>query len=142
MTDWQTLATESHYQTAVAIKNALDEGKTQEARRGIEELIDALARADRRALRSQLTRLMAHIFKCYTQPHNRSHGWIATIENAREEIWAIQEDTPSLTDAVLMSLWPYCLRAARRDAQGDMNQPVTRDDLTWEEVFDAVYTLE
>jgi hypothetical protein len=49
MVNWHDLATTSHYQTAVASKHALSAGDVEHARLGIEELIEALARADRRA---------------------------------------------------------------------------------------------
>ena len=60
---WQDLATTSHYQTAVAVEAALDRGEIDDAKVGIQELIDALARAEKRALRSQLIRLMMHVIK-------------------------------------------------------------------------------
>lgn len=63
MVNWHDLATTSHYQTAVAIKHALSAGAMEHARIGIENLIEALARSDRRALESYLIRLMQHIIK-------------------------------------------------------------------------------
>jgi hypothetical protein len=59
MANWHDLATTSHYQTAVAIKHALSAGDIEHARIGIEELIEALARSDRRALESYLIRLIS-----------------------------------------------------------------------------------
>jgi hypothetical protein len=53
--EWRDLATTSHYQTAVAVKDELAKGNIEEATAGIEELIEALSRADKRALRSQLS---------------------------------------------------------------------------------------
>jgi hypothetical protein len=50
MPTWQELAATSHYQTAVAVREALRKGNVQDATQGLEELIDALSRADRRAL--------------------------------------------------------------------------------------------
>jgi hypothetical protein len=60
---WQELAATSHYQTAVAVKQALQRGDMHEAILGLEELIDALSRADQRALEHHLIRLMQHIIK-------------------------------------------------------------------------------
>ena len=42
---WQELAATSHYQTAVAVEQALDQGQTSQAKAGLQELIDALSRA-------------------------------------------------------------------------------------------------
>lgn len=138
-TDWQTLSTTSHYQTAVAVADALREGDIDEARVGIEELIDALARADRRALKSQLVRLMAHIIKWRTQPGRRSRSWTATIENARDEIADLQRETPSLSRAVFEETWDRCFQAAKREAEAECNQESPIDTLTWDEVFETDY---
>ncbi len=139
--DWQDLSTTSHYQTAVAIEQELQKGNLQEAATGIKELIEALGRSEKRALKSQLVRLMAHIVKWQTQPERRSHGWVATIYNAREEIKDIQAETPSLTDAIFREMWDKCFQAAKREAEGDMNQlsPVTA--LSWKEVFEDRYSI-
>jgi hypothetical protein len=47
--NWQELSTTSHYQTAVAVKEKLLEGDIEEATHGIEELIEALGRSEKRA---------------------------------------------------------------------------------------------
>ena len=142
MPTWQELATTSQYQTAVAVREALREGNVQDATEGLEELIDALSRSDRRALESQLSRLMQHIIKWKCQPTRQSRSWQNTITNAREAIAEIQEDTPSLTDAVIRRLWERTLRKAHRDAEGDMDQSIPPMPLTWEEVFTQDYSLE
>lgn len=142
MPNWQDLATTSHYQTAVAVKDALDAGDTTQALEGLEELIDALARSERRALRSQLIRLMQHVIKWQVQPERRSWSWVATIRNVRRDIADIQHETPSLTRRVLEAMWQDCLAAARDAAAGEMNRPVPPLLLTWDDVFTTAYTLE
>ena len=142
MPNWQELSTVSHYQTAVAVRDALIEGDKDSAMQGIEELIDALARSDRRALRSHLIRLMQHIIKWQVQPERRSRSWLATIRNARSEIESLREDTPSLTPAVIEEMWDVCFRAAVNEAEGEMDQSAPSMRLSWEDVFDADYTLD
>src|SRR4051812_46327625 len=61
--DWQELSATSHYQTALGIEDELEKGNIQEASAGLKELIEALGRSEKRALKSHLTRLMAHIIK-------------------------------------------------------------------------------
>lgn len=140
--DWKGLASESHYKTAVAVKEALQTGDVPDAQAGIEELIDALSRSERRALKSQLVRLMAHIIKWRTQPDLRSRSWLGTILNAREEIAEIQEETPSLSRAVLERMWDKCFQAAKREAEGDMRREVELASLSWEDVFEEDYALD
>jgi hypothetical protein len=137
--DWRDLAATSHYQTAVAVADELRKGQVNSAMTGLEELIDALARSEKRALKSQLVRLMVHIIKWLTQPDQRSRSWAATIHQAREEIADIQEDTPSLTRAVIEEMWAKCLLAAKRQAQAEMDQPAAVTALTWDQVFTVPY---
>ena len=99
--NWQELSSTSHYKTAVALKDEITSGNLPEAVIGIEELIQALSRSEKRALKSQLIRLMLHIIKWQSQPEKRSLSWVASIKDAREEIADIQEETPSLTDNVI-----------------------------------------
>jgi hypothetical protein len=140
-TNWEELATSSHYRTAVAVEDALKRGDTEQATAGIQELVDALARSEKRALRSQLTRLMAHVIKWLTQPGKRSKGWRASINNARLEIGEIQEETPSLTRAVLEQMWERCFDAALEQAESEMDQEANLQSLTWEQVFEDKYRL-
>jgi hypothetical protein len=139
--DWQELSTTSHYQTAVAIEEELQKGNVNEAATGLKELIEALGRSEKRALRSHLIRLMAHVIKWKTQPEKRSHSWIATIYNAREEITDIQSETPSLKDSVIKEMWDKCFLAAQREAEGDMNRRSPISQLSWKEIFDDQYEL-
>jgi hypothetical protein len=139
---WQELAATSHYQTAVAVKQAMQRGDMQEAILGLEELIDALSPADQRALEHHLIRLMQHVIKWKVQPEQRSRSWVGTIYNAREAIRELQEDTPSLTDHRIHHRWDTCLRKARREAEGEIDRDISLIGFSWEEVFEAKYTLE
>ena len=138
--NWKELAIASHYQTAVAIQNELKQGHIQEISTGIEELIDALSRSDKRALRSQLTRLMMHIIKWQIQPEHRSRSWLITIENARIEIEELLEEEPHLKPQI-SKLWDKCLTAANRLAKKETGIKHTINNLTPEEVFKTEYSL-
>lgn len=139
--NWQELAVKSPYKTAVAVEDALRHGDVGEATAGVEELVEALARSDKRALKSHLIRLMAHIIKWQTQPGKRSRSWRATIRNARREIHEIQEDTPSLDRAAIELLWDSCFDSAKEEAEADMNQESLAAGLTWADVFTKEYEL-
>lgn len=139
--NWARLSAESHYQVAVEIERALLQGDLDEAEAGIKELIKALGRSEKRALKSQLIRLMSHVVKWKTQPERQSYGWVASIYNAREEITDIQAETPSLTSEVIEAMWNNCFRAAVREAEGEMNQKSTVASLSWQEVFEEQYDI-
>ncbi len=139
--NWQDLAATSHYQTAVAVGNAIQRGETREAATGIEELIEALTRADKRALKSHLIRLMAHVIKWHTQPDKRSRSWRATINNARREIVDIQEDTPSLNRSAIEAIWDDSFDSAIEQAEGEMNQESELTRVTWAQLFEEKYEI-
>ncbi len=138
--NWKELAMTSHYQTAVAIQNEIKQGHIENITTGIQELIDALFRSDKRALRSQLTRLMMHIIKWQIQPERRSRSWLITIENARIEIEEILEEEPHLKPQV-SKLWDKCLNAANRLAKKETGIKHNLNTLTQEEVFKTEYSL-
>jgi hypothetical protein len=137
--NWQTLSTASPYQTAVAIQRELQEGRVAEAATGIEELIEALSKSERRAMKSQLVRLMLHVIKWRTQPERRSLSWVASIADARDEIADIREETPSLNEQAIRDLWAKAFVIAKRDAEAEMGRGTDIDALSWDEVFDASY---
>jgi hypothetical protein len=105
-------------------------------------LIEALGRSDKRALKSHLIRLMAHVIKWRAQPERRSRSWAATIANAREEIAEIQEDTPNLGRPAIEGMWQRSFQAARRDAEAELGQAVAITDLSWADVFETEYRPE
>nr|VFK66759.1 MAG: protein of unknown function DUF29 [Candidatus Kentron sp. UNK]VFK69754.1 MAG: protein of unknown function DUF29 [Candidatus Kentron sp. UNK] len=139
MNNWPQLSSASPYQTAVAIKTELIGGNSREAMNGLRELIEALARSEKRALKSQLVRLMLHIIKWKSQPERRSRSWLASIEDAREEIADIQEETPSLDDDVIRGLWDKAFAMAKRNAQAEMHKRTHITALSWPEVFEEEY---
>jgi leucyl aminopeptidase (aminopeptidase T) len=139
--NWQELSATSHYKTAIAIHHELQQGHQEEADKGIQELINALSRSEKRALKSQLIRLMKHIIKWQTQPDYRTRSWIASIHNARAEIKDIQEETPSLNHKVIEQLWDDCLASAIVEAEDEMRQDTSIKALSWQEVFEQHYGL-
>jgi hypothetical protein len=139
--DWQDLAMSSHYRAALEVKHCLKQGNIMEATIGLEALIEAMGRSDKRALRSQLIRLMAHVIKWKCQPKKRTSSWSTTILSARNEIEAIQEDTPSLNRNTIDSIWDKCFEKAVKEAETEMNQKCSLISLSWQEVFEEEYTL-
>lgn len=139
--NWREFATTSQYQTAVAIKQELMNNHIEEALHGMEELIEALSRSDKRALRSELIRLMAHVLKWKTQPERRSQIWAVSIENARIEIEELLELEPSLQPSI-SGLLKELFAKAKRLTEKEMNSEVTLTELSWRKCFEDDYTLK
>ena len=133
--NWEELSITSHYQTAVAVKQELLEGNIEEGITGIEELIEALGRSEKRALRSQLIRLMVHIIKLKIQSQYRSRSWLVTISNARIEITYLLEDEPTLKPKI-HELWENCFETAKHLVKDETGIEPTITELSWEEVFE------
>jgi hypothetical protein len=140
--NWELLAATSHFQTAVAVREELRQQDYGEAMHGLEELFNALARADKRALKSHLVRVMQHVIQWKMQPDRCSRSWIRTIRNGRKEIRKLQQDSPSLTDQLIREqLWDDCLDSAIGEAEGDMDHDFPPLTLTWQEVFEDEHRL-
>jgi hypothetical protein len=78
------------------------------------EELDAMGRAERRALASQLERLMAHLLKWQYQPDRRSKSWQRSICDSRTQIDRLLDDSPSLTGALPELVVVEWTRAVRR----------------------------
>ncbi|MEP6488191.1 DUF29 domain-containing protein [Microcoleus vaginatus GB2-A3] len=140
--DWDWLAVCSHYQTAVTVQTLLKEGKSMEATAGLESLIEAMGRTEKRALKSQLIRLMLHIIKWKSQPQKPTTSWAISILSARREIEDIQEEVPSLNREFIASIWDKCFQAAVKEANTEMRKVECQlTSLSWSEVFEDEYTL-
>ena len=140
MSQWKDLAMTSHYQTAIAIENELESNHIESAQAGIEELIESLIRADKRALKSQLTRLIRHIIKWKTQPEKRTPSWVYSIESARMEIQDLLADEPSLK-SYLETLPDELFAKAKKLAEAEMNVKSDIANITEVELFEMEYKL-
>ena len=139
--DWPRLAFTSHYETLVAIQEALRNEEFDEAWRGLEELTDAVSRVDRRVVKSHLIRLMAHVLKWKAQPSGRCKSWVWSILHARDEMSDAQEDTPSITDEVIEEMWTKSFERAKVWAERETAMNIKIAALTWQEVFEDQYEI-
>ena len=138
--DWEALLATSYYHTAQAIRQALAEGHAEEAQHGLACLIQDMEMDRRKAVLSQIERLMHHIFKCkwYTGAPHKS--WLNSIDDARNEIADHCAIQPSITPKLMeTTMWEKAHYRALRKAQRDLNMVRDAPPLTWEEVFNVEY---
>ena len=93
----------------------------------VEQLIEelsALARKERRALGSHLKKLLLHLLKWRFQPARRSRSWKVSINNARNQIEDLLEDSPSLRAELSEKQIPKAYRRARTNAATQTGLPV------------------
>jgi hypothetical protein len=81
------------------------------------EEVEALGRSDRRAISSQLSRLLLHLLKWVHQPERRSDSWLDSITDARTQIALTVEDSPSLADYPAQQIGASYQRARRAAAR-------------------------
>jgi hypothetical protein len=101
-----------------------------------DEELEGLTKRDERALGSQLKRIMAHLLKQRYQPERATRSWEDSVENSREEIADILEQSPSLhrTLAGLMAkLYPRAVSQAARDTRLPVTTPFTLAEVLGEE---------
>src|ERR1700679_1373837 len=81
----------------------------------IAEEIESMGKTEKRELVSRLTVLLLHLLKWERQSAGRGNSGRLSIQNAREEIRDLLDDTPSLKpviDDVMTSAYRYARRKA------------------------------
>lgn len=89
------------------------------------EEIEDLGKRERRALGSQLTRLLLHLLKWRFQPERRTDSWLDSIADARLQIALAIEDSPSLAAYPATQL-ALSYRRARQEAMRQTELPAQR----------------
>lgn len=75
---------------------------------------------DERTLGTPLKRIMTHMLKQQYQPQRASRSWVDSIENGREEIADILEQSPSLRrtlPGLMTKNYPRAVSQASRDTR-------------------------
>ena len=78
--------------------------------------VEDLGKSERRAIGSQLTRLLLHLLKWQYQPQRRSDSWLDSITDARTQIDLAIQDSPSLKGYPAEQLEESYRRARRQAA--------------------------
>ena len=106
---------------AAALRRAMDSNLPLDWETLAEE-IESLGRSDRRELRSQITRVLRHLLKLkVSRAIEPRAGWRGTIDEARDEIAGLFEDSPSLRREV-DGLIKKQIGAAAKLAADDLSQ--------------------
>jgi vacuolar-type H+-ATPase subunit C/Vma6 len=93
---------------AWTIHNAklLREGKLSEVDiEHIAEEIESMGKSERRELINRLAVLIAHLLKWQFQEERRSNSWKYTIEEQRDEVLELVEESPSLNHEINEKLY-------------------------------------
>ena len=139
---WGELIFNSHYNALLEIRNSLAHGEVNEALMGLNEYIEVMAKQDLNACVNHLINIMVHVFKWKHQPSKRSRSWLLSIQNARYAIEDIKQQTPSVTDAVIIKNWDKALNRARLIAADQMElerRTLANAEITQDEVFAIEY---
>ncbi len=82
------------------------------------EEVEDLGRSEKRAVKSQLVRLLSHLLKWRYQPERRHEGWRVSVENTRDETRDLLADNPGLAPE-LPGLVSKAYKLARREARAN-----------------------
>jgi len=88
------------------------------------EELEEMGRREKRALESDLTRLLMHLLKWKIQPERRGGSWHLTIRESRRSVSRILADSPSL-GPYLDAVFDDCYENARGDAAAETGLPQT-----------------
>jgi hypothetical protein len=114
----------------------------------IDNLVDELesmSRRDKREILSRLNVVLMHLLKWKYQPTQRSLSWESSIQNNREEIWIIIEDSPSLKsypEKVLDKAYQAALKGAIRETQLSSETFPTSCPFSIDEILDENFFPE
>ena len=95
------------------------------------EEIESLGKSDRRELRSQIRRILRHLFKLAACPAREPRaGWRSTINDGRGEIEDVLRDSPSLAREI-DALIAEEIDLAAKFAAADLEQCGEPGDAVW-----------
>lgn len=139
--DWEELTATSYVDTVEELQTTLAEQDYEQLSEGLQTLLTSMSQELKRALRSQLSRLMMHVVKWKIQPEKRSGSWAVTILDARENIDEIMREKPTLNRQFVQEIWDKTLQQAIRKAEEETQCRTTLTTLTFQEVFDDEYSV-
>jgi Domain of unknown function DUF29 len=95
---------------------------------GLAEEFEATARKDHIELRSRLQNLLSHLLKWAYEPSHRGKSWTATINESRDRIEDLLEESPSLKNELMSAfakarVYRRALRDAAVDTDGKVQFP-------------------
>ena len=109
--------------------NSIREGRLDDVDwMNVAEELEDMGKSKKRALRSQLARLLTHLLKWSHQIQRRrsnQHSWRATIEHARDTVLELLEENPSLKPQ-LRELLVAAYRDALAQVVSETNLPKER----------------
>jgi Domain of unknown function DUF29 len=106
------------------------------------EEIESLGKSDRRQLRSQIRRILCHLFKLAASPAPEPPaGWCSTISDGRGDIEDVLRDSPSLRREIDAFIAEEADLAAKL-AAADLAQHGELADVVWARLEQGGFTVE
>ena len=90
----------------------------------IAEEIESMGKRDRRSISSYVQNVLLHLLKWRYQPEQRGASWRLSIENARDQILNLLDESPSLKSEMGKFATKEYQRALR-NAAGETGLPLT-----------------
>lgn len=116
----QTYTTDFNQWVEQTVQFLRDRQWHQIDREALIDEVESLGKSERRAIASQLIRLLLHLLKWQYQPQRRSDSWLDSITDARTQIDLAIADSPSLQSYPAEQL-EKCYQRARRQAAKQTN---------------------
>lgn len=106
------------------------------------EEIEGLAQSQKQALKSNLRVVLIHLLKYQYQPEKITDSWVNSINEHRDRVYDILDDSPSLEQYIrdeLSRVYGRARRRASRETQKPLDVFPTECPFTIEQVLDENY---
>ena len=139
--EWEDLIFTSDYLAGVEIQKCLEKGEVEQAKQGLQMLLETQKMWQQLQLKWKLRDLMFHVLSGIYVPQKRTRKWHCQLMDLRDEFRLEQEDLEILNDEYVRSVWQGAYQQAKRNAEILTDKKRIIKPLTWEEVFDKRYTF-
>jgi len=102
------------------------------------EEIESMGKRDRRAMISELVRLLSHLLKWQCQPERRGSSWVRTISSARDEIDLLIDDNHTFKNMLsefIATAYPKAIKKAHDETGLPVSTFPKECPWTFEEFF-------
>jgi hypothetical protein len=147
MSDEKTLYKEDFLawskEQAAALRSAARGGSNQKLDwENLAEEIESLGISQRSELKSQIRRVIEHLLKLeYSPASDPRMGWIESVGDARNEIEAVIEDSPSLKTEIASAIVAEMKRGSRKAIQ-ELERYGEVDPVTLARIRATTYTVD
>ncbi len=138
--EWEDLIFTSDYLAGVQIQKCLEDNEVEEAKMGLQMLLESQKMWEQSELQWKLRDLMFHVLIGILVPQKRTAKWSIELDNMRTDIENHRHKNPVMDDNYVKTIWNTAFEVAKENAQLWVSQSREIPELSWGEVFEKEYS--